>query len=296
MKTRRHHDPPVVRWVFGYMEILAEKFLRWEGTSHPRAAENYRRSLSKFYEQIKKSIKEIDEQDFACFQNWLANNYAPSTVRFDITALKRFCSFLTFKKEDVIHPSLISTPQATPNPHRAIQPEEFGKLIKIYDEKNFWQLRELVIVNLLFETGVRISELCALNCETVGEEPKATIPTKKNNKFRQIFWSFHTHKLLNKYLETRLKISQNPPLFISQRGTRLTPRSIERFLVEAYKQAGISKIVPHSFRHGRCHVILDKTGDLAAAQRILGHKNISSTEWYTQFTDSELEMKARRCL
>jgi integrase/recombinase XerD len=162
------------------------------------------------------------------------------------------------------------------------------------------------MVRMLWDTGVRVSELCDMDVSQIDEEKhSAIIQTKKTSKKRIIVWSEATHKLLLKYLTIRLelhKYNQATALFIGWKKdngwtSRLTSRSVERRIKWYVDRAGIKeKITPHSFRHGWAHQRRDQNAPLAFIQRGLGHSNPASTFVYEQYNDVEFERNANTYL
>jgi site-specific recombinase XerD len=205
-----------------------------------------------------------------------------------------------------MNPALIRTPRISQKSHRAVTEAEYNKIISVIPSNEFLFLRDLVMIRILWDTGVRVSELCDLEITNIDENKNsAIISTKKNGKKRIIVWSKETHELLMKYMPIRLelhKIHKTTALFIgTEKGTgwslRLTARSVQRRLAFYVNRAGINeKITPHSFRHGWAHKRRDQNAPLAFIQRGLGHLNPISTFVYEQYCDNEFEQKAMNYL
>jgi site-specific recombinase XerD len=168
---------------------------------------------------------------------------------------------------------------------------------------DFWELQKLVIVRILYETGVRVSELCDLNISDIDPEKSSTvIRTKKTAKMRQIFWSVETHLFIREFLEQRKILNSTPAFFVAKflDGTptkRMTVRTVQRIIKSLCFKSGIGKqISPHSFRHGKAHRILDLGGNTKQVQAILGHQSPMSSFTYMQWNDKELEDAAKMFL
>jgi site-specific recombinase XerD len=162
------------------------------------------------------------------------------------------------------------------------------------------------MIRLLWDTGVRVSELCDMDITNIDEnKTSAVISTKKTGKKRIIVWSNETHDLLLKYMPIRLelhRINKSTALFIGTEhgkgwSVRLTPRSVQRRVMYYVNRAGIKeKITPHSFRHGWAHKRRDQNAPLSFIQRGLGHLNPVSTFVYEQYCDNEFEKSAMNYL
>jgi site-specific recombinase XerD len=162
------------------------------------------------------------------------------------------------------------------------------------------------MIRMLWDTGVRVSELTDLDLTQIDENKHSTvIVTKKNGKKRMIIWSKETHRLLLRYISLRLKLKSHkgsPALFLGQTskrepGVRITRRSVERIVKYCVDRAGINeRITPHSFRHGWAHKRRDQNAPLAFIQRGLGHISPVSTFMYQNYHDWEFEKSARKYL
>jgi len=289
------------------MNFMNEKlklYLDWKGTYAHRASINYKIWLERFVQLCgQKNIEEYDVSDIVKYRKWLESHFSSSSTQFAIVVIKNFFQFFKFQNCACISPSLIRIPRVNPKSHRAITETEFNKIISVIPSNEFLFLRDLVMVRLLWDTGVRVSELCDLDITNIeSEKQSAIISTKKNGKKRIIVWSKETHELLLKYMPIRLelhKIHKTTSLFIgTEKGKgwslRLTPRTVQRRVLFYVNKAGINeKITPHSFRHGWAHKRRDQNAPLAFIQRGLGHLNPISTFIYEQYCDNEFELSAK---
>ena len=175
-----------------------------------------------------------------------------------------------------------------------ITPEQFEKIDQRFDVDDFVQLTKKLAFNLLWDTGMRIGELMALNvADFDSTKQHVVISTEKSRKLRVLAWSDTTHRLLLKYLGVRLCLSQSEPLFLSprvagkvSRSGRLTSRSVQRWCVELSKELHFN-INPHGFRHGKCHAVINAGGTRQQVQTIAGHSSIGSSEVYVRLNEQE---------
>ena len=170
--------------------------------------------------------------------------------------------------------------------------EELNRLLKATagtDEKAF---RDKAILELLFSTGLRVSELCSLNADIDLSREEFSV-RGKGDKVRVVFVSPSAKTAVMQYLKARKDMEE--PLFVSyskagKSGGRLTPRSVQRLIKYYATKAGITKkVTPHIIRHSFATDLLQNGADIRSVQALLGHANIATTQVYTHVTDSHLK-------
>jgi site-specific recombinase XerD len=280
------------------MQEKIKKYLDWKGTYASRASVNYKIWLNRFVEVCgDKPIEEYDIGDYVMFKHWLEARFSSSTIQLATIALKNFLQFYRDQNYRCLPASFIKAPRVNAKSHRAITEEEFSKIISEVPQNEFRTLRDQVMIRLLWDTGVRVSELCDLNLSQITANKRSTIiQTKKTGKQRIIVWSEDTHQYLMKYVLIRLELnhlSNATALFVgwckgSGWSLRMTTRTVQRLIKHYVNRAEINeKITPHSFRHGWAHKRRDQNAPLAFIQRGLGHINPISTFIYEQYNDKE---------
>ena len=285
------------------MELIIKQYLAWKGTYARKASINYKIWLDHFVKVCgSKELDKYDIEDVIKYHGWLESRYSSYSIQFALVALKNFLQYCKWQNHNCISPILIKLPKAQAKSHRAVAEDEFKKIISVIPSNEFCKLRDLILIRLLWDTGVRVSELCDLDLSQINEKKRsAVIQTKKVGKKRIIVWSEETHKLLLKYMPIRLelrKCNNANSLFVGfQKGrgwsSRLTTRTVERIVRYYVDRAGIKeRITPHSFRHGWAHKRRDQNAPLAFIQRGLGHINPISTFIYEQYNDKEFEQNA----
>ena len=156
-------------------------------------------------------------------------------------------------------------------------------------------LRDRAILETLFSTGLRVSELCSLNRDNVNIERGEFVVRGKGSKLRVVFLSDSAKDALKKYLAERSDIHE--ALFVGHHGSpnkkesaRLTPRSVQRLIKKYAVMAGvIKKVSPHQLRHSFATDLLQNGADIRSVQAMLGHANITTTQIYTHYTDKHLK-------
>ena len=289
------------------MKEKIKKYLEWKGTYAPRASIAYKIWLDRFVEICgSKPLEKYELSDFIKYKNWVELHHSSYCIQYATVVIKNFLKFYRDQDYKCLSPSFIKIPIVRGKSHRAITEDEFNKIITSIPSKEFRSLRDIVMIRLLWDTGVRVSELCELNTSQINENGHScVIYTKKSKNQRIIVWSEDTHRYLINYLSMRLKIDtaiHSDALFLSvgnenHWSQRITRRSIERIIKGYALRANIKeKITPHSFRHGWAHKRRDQNAPLAFIQRGLGHVSPISTFIYEQYTDNEFVQNADRYL
>ena len=252
-------------------------------------------------------VEEIDEGVVRNFRLYLSHQYKNpfkgdlkrQTQNYFLVALRSFFRYLIKQKVTVISPEVIELGKQKDRTIKFLQPEDLERLFAVVDTKDVIGLRNRAILEVLFSTGLRVSELVALNREQVNMEKGEFGVIGKGGKARVVFLSKRAKERLTSYLNKR----DDPyrPLFIRYSGPkpkedltdeklRLSVRSIERMIDFYRKKAGILfRIGPHAIRHSFATDILSHGADLRSVQELLGHKNISTTQIYTHVTNVRLK-------
>src|ERR1035437_2047972 len=292
---------------FAFMHEEIREYLGWKGTYAHRASINYKIWLHQFVSICgDKAIEEYGSNDIVKYHRWLEVHYGSYSIQYAMVVLKNFFKYFKLRDCKCLSPELIRLPRISIKSHRAITEGEYKRIIDVIPTNEFFFLRDSILIRMLWDTGVRVSELCDLDTSHIYEnKTSAIIYTKKTGKKRAIVWSAETHALLMKYMPMRMeleKINGASALFVGKHqnkewSMRLTTRAVERTVKRYVKQAGIKeKITPHSFRHGWAHKRRDNNAPLAFIQKGLGHINPISTFVYEQYDDKEFMTNARQYL
>lgn len=210
------------------------------------------------------------------------------TQGYHIIALRSFLKYLTKNQIKTIPAEVIDIPKGESHSLKFLDREQMERLLKTPENA-----RDKAILELLFSTGLRVSELIQLNRDQVNLERKEFGVVGKGGRPRVVFLSDSAAYWLEKYLEERK--DSDPALFIRRSGKkeaplRLTARSVQRLVEKYVKKARLPvKITPHGIRHSFATDLLNAGADLRAIQEMLGHKNISTTQVYTHITNPQLK-------
>ncbi len=187
----------------------------------------------------------------------------------------------------------IKGPKKQKNLARLMEPEQLHHFLDQLPHNSNQEIRNKAIFELLYATGCRVSELCRLRLEDLDLIEGECRVQGKGNKDRIALFGDSAKKALLRYLHKvypKWAPAKNTILFLSQKGTPITSRTIQRDLKKALTQAGLSSnITPHSLRHSFATDLLNNGANLKAVQDLLGHESITSTQIYTHLSTEKLE-------
>jgi integrase/recombinase XerD len=221
--------------------------------------------------------------------------YAPTTVARKIAAVKSFCHFLEqegFLSEDPT--ADIDSPRVTKYLPRAASVSEIERLLAQLQGDSPPARRDRAMLELLYATGMRVSELVSLNRVDLDLEQDLVKCHGKGGKERTIPFGSKAHEAVHHYLSNgRVALLANPErdhpaLFLNHHGERLTRQGFWLIIKSYARQAGIEKITPHTLRHSFATHLLNNGADLRSVQELLGHSSIATTQVYTHVADSRL--------
>lgn len=301
---------PVLGYAYSmYMsELLLEyiEHLEVEGGRSARTAENYTLYLERFVEFTNDiTVDKITSEVVRKYRLWL-NRYknghddelATITQSYHLIALRGFLGYLSKRDIASLSPDKIELPKTFRKQVTFLDYDEVARLLNQIDLTDEVGLRDRAIIELLFSSGLRVSELVNLNRDHINTKRREFMVRGKGQKDRPIFISQSAANQISDYLEKRSDTL--PPLFLSYSRNnvisnggdyrRLTARSIQRIINRYARLAGITKHVsPHTMRHSYATDLLMNGADLRSVQSLLGHSNISTTQIYTHVTDQHLK-------
>ena len=293
-----------------YLSELVNDFtehLEVEGGRSLKTIENYRLYLERFIEFSGDiTVDKITSEQVRRFRLWLnrhSNNNDQSlsliTQSYHLIALRGFLTYLSRRDIQSLSADKIILPKTTRKQVTFLHYDEVSSLLSQIDLDTEAGLRDRAIIELLFSSGLRVSELVNLNRDHINLNRKEFMVRGKGQKDRPVFVSKGAAERVSNYLASRH--DSLVPLFISysrftgQTDTsgdyrRLQSRSIQRMVSHYAKMAGITKHVsPHTLRHSFATDLLMNGADLRSVQAMLGHSNISTTQVYTHVTDQHLK-------
>ena len=257
-----------------------------------RSIKTYERNLCDFARYVGEDtqLNAITDEMIDAYQVQLQTRVSEATQVNYANTLRGFFKYWTAKGETTVAWELIEGPRIPEKLPNHITESQFEWLDEYLDEDSFDQLTRKVVFHMLWNTGMRIGELLALDISDIRADQNYTyIQTEKSRRNRLVKWSEECHRLLLKYLGIRLALNQRPELFQAPRGNRrcrLTSRSVQRWCKEIEKALGFP-VNPHAFRHGKMHYILNQGGRRHDIKVVAGHSSITSSEVYTRLNVKE---------
>jgi integrase/recombinase XerD len=264
----------------------------------PNTAGAYRNDLRQFVAFLQdrhvSSYTAIDPDTLHAFQLWLLERrYADTTLARKIAAVRSFLNFL--RADGVINLDLaahLDSPAVGKYLPHAISEQQVEDLLAMPKGDNPAGLRDLSMLRMLWATGMRVSELAALDLTSIDLQTDTVRCLGKGSKERQIPFGLHAREALVRYLDDgRPYLSRRPEeqaLYLNHHGERLTRQGFWLILKAYSNAAGIDKISPHTLRHSFATHLLNNNADLRVVQELLGHSNISTTQIYTHVSRERL--------
>lgn len=268
-------------------------YLEIEKNRSPLTRSAYERYLNTFVEKTGvSSPKSITDEAVRKFRVELARGPTKKiTQSYYVIALRNFLKYLVKRGIDTLPPEKIELPKVSRRDIEVLDYKELERLLEAPKGNDLRTLRDRAILETLFSTGLRVSELCALNRYANLDRGEISV-RGKGDKLRVVFLSDSAKKAIKQYLDKRDDAEE--ALFVSLtksgRATkRIDPRTIQRIVERYAKRAGLAKRVhPHQLRHQFATDLLVNGADLRSVQELLGHANISTTQIYTHLTNKEL--------
>lgn len=288
-------------------ELLLDyiEYIEVEGGRSAYTASNYSLYLERFIEFTNDIVVEkITSEIIRKYRLWLnryENNNSDElsiiTQSYHLIALRGFLNYLSKRDIPSLSPNKIELPKVSRKQVTFLHYDEVEQLLEQITTDTETGLRDRAIIELLFSSGLRVSELVNLNREHINTARREFMVRGKGQKDRPVFISENASQHVKNYLQIRT--DNLPPLFLSYSRNieattngnyrRLGPRSIQRIINKYSRLAGITKHVsPHTMRHSFATDLLINGADLRSVQAMLGHSSITTTQIYTHVTDKHL--------
>ena len=279
------------------IDRYVEKFIRYleiERNASKYTLINYSVDLKSLSEFLKE--EPIDKVDYISLRRYLAHvkgqNLSKVSIARKIASIRSFFKFLF--REGIIKSnpaSSLSTPKRDKHLPKFLDEKEIVILLESPDRESEAGLRDRSILETLYSTGIRVSELVGLNMDHIDHIGGVIKVFGKGKKERIVPIGERALQAIRDYLKARRPVAKDSKaLFFNKNGGRLTDRSIRRIVNKYITKASIQqKISPHTLRHSFATHMLDHGADLRSVQELLGHANLSSTQIYTHITTERLK-------
>lgn len=292
MKKKKGSDPEITSKGVDSRQIKSFLlYLELERSLSSNTIQSYRYDILKFNDFLKSlkhfSFTNISSSHIEKFLSYLKKEYKSTTGARVLSSLRQFYDFLLSKKELEINPfDNFDSPKLPKNLPDVLSVEEIDKIFKQVNVNNSLGLRDRTILETMYASGLRVSEVVSLKVSSVIENEEVIRVIGKGSKERLVPIGKEALRWIDTYLvHSRPALSNSGSedyLFLNWRGRKLTRMSIWNILDKYSKAAGISKkIHPHILRHSFATHLLTGGADLRSIQEMLGHADISTTQIYT---------------
>lgn len=288
------------------IEKAIQIYLQWKESHTNIAYKRYRVRLEHFLNYIspKSCLADITGDDVVAYHKSMEATYSRTTIAYSARILRNFFYFWHGRRETHFSPREIIPIRFVTADKAIVTKADFEDMNDVLGATSIKDLQKKLILNLLWDTGMRISELLELKLSSISEQGSdglrtAKVRSRKSMRYNLVVWGVNTNELLHQYLGVRLVMdTQSDVLFINQRtGKPFTARSVQRWIKQLAKEASIDKeITPHSFRHGKANYILDQGGNVRDVSAILRHVRPESSFHYMQLSQRGYQDIAKKYL
>lgn len=254
---------------------------------------SYNKDLDNFYVYLNQNNTEIKKVNYKFLRGYLTvlydKKYSKKTIARNISTLKSFFKYL--KKENIIKSNpmnLIKTPKIDKKLPKFLNYDDLEKILSIPDTTTFLGKRNALILELLYSTGVRVSELVNIKLNDIDLSEEKILILGKGNKERYVLFGGKAKEKMLDYLKE--KNDDSPYLIVNRYGNKISDRGIRKILDSIILEASLSyKISPHTLRHTFATHMLDSGADIEIVRELLGHESLSTTQIYTHVTSESLK-------
>lgn len=271
--------------------------LLYERNYSKKTIDSYSRDIDKFIHFLDKEEIKMDDVDLNIIRNFLSEELSDGISKRSnkrrLCALRGFYAFMVRKKYVSVNPFLfVNSPKIDKKYPSVLYIEQIETLFKENRKReDYFAIRDEAIIELLYYTGIRASELVSLDIQDINLNNRNLRVIGKGNKERIVPFSEECKNTLSNYIRNDRKkflnknVLNSPSLFLNDKGQRLTTRGLEYILKEIEEKSGVFlSLHPHIFRHSFATHLLEGGADLRIIQELLGHESINATQVYTHVT------------
>jgi integrase/recombinase XerC len=249
---------------------------------------SYQRDLNKFSKFLEASgVNDFENLTEEMCSAWIADlfqhNVSARSIQRHISSAKGFFNYL--KKSGLVINSpfeLINSPKSPSHLPNVLSPEEVSQLLN-FKPKNAQEKRDLAIIELIYSSGLRVSETINVNLRDFEDNKNFLRVLGKGSKTRLVPVGRYAQNAINDWMIEREKLAtKDDSLFVNLRGKRITTRSVQERLKNIAIMQGLPPVNPHMLRHSFATHLLESSGDLRSIQELLGHSSLSTTQIYTR--------------
>ena len=276
------------------------EYLEYEKGYSKKTIISYENDLELFNIFLKENkITNIESIDYNTIRKYLShmhdNKYEASSISRKISALRTFFKYNLKEKNIKNNPmTLISNPKKEKKLPKYLNYEEMEKLLNSIDTSELEGIRDRLIIELLYSTGIRVSELVNIKIKDIKIKENQINILGKGNKERIVLFGEKAKEMIKIYLNAYKEYFKgnilNDYLLINKKGKQLTTNKIELIVKDVLKKSSLKlNISPHTLRHTFATHMLDSGADLKSVQELLGHENLKTTAIYTHISNERLK-------
>jgi len=254
----------------------------------PHTISSYRRDLDSFFTFLKEKNDSWEEVQDHQVRGFVAQErrrgLSARSIQRALSSIRSFFNYLLDEEVVETNPAAnISSPKSAQLLPKALDTDLVKRLLDFKPQGDI-EIRDKAMVELLYSSGLRLSELCGLNMDSISIKERSCRVVGKGNKTRDLPVGEKAIQSLRDWLLVRENISSdaNKALFLNKSGKRISNRSVQLRLERLSKKRGLPMVNPHMLRHSFASHILESSGDLRAVQEMLGHSDIGTTQIYTK--------------
>lgn len=281
-----------------YITLFLNYLVNERNYPNDTTAKNYELDLLNYQDFLKENnlnYLKITKDDIRSYLKYLDKlKYKNSSISRHLSSLRTFYGFLV--NEGVIESNIfksISSPKKKKQLPNFLQYDEVEKMLSVCDLKEPLHIRNRLIIETLYDTGIRVSELVNIKLNDLNIATKEIRVLGKGSKERIVYFGDYEIDILNLYLNQArpklLKNKSNDYLLLNHLGDRLTDRGVRLIIDDVIKKASLKhKVSPHTLRHTFATHLLNEGADLKSVQELLGHSSLSTTQIYTHVSNERL--------
>lgn len=271
-------------------------FLTLSARKSPQTVKAYVGDVQSFLEYATAITSDITDIDQYVIREWLASDYEhhqASTIGRRIASIRAFFKWAKSAGIVTVNPALaIKTPKKPQSLPKVLSQKQMTQMLQRESDEVI-AVRDIAILELLYATAIRVSELCGLDIADINFEEMSIKVIGKGNKERIVPFGAPCRGAIEKWISLRSSIKiveKQPALFLGARGKRIDPRVVREVVYKTIEALGeIEKLGPHAIRHSAATHMMESGADLRTLQEILGHSNLSTTQIYTHVSVKRLQ-------
>ena len=282
-----------MKYIDKYLE-----YLKVERKYSNKTILSYKDDLIEYNEFLGNNFTNILNIDMNIVNNYMKYLYdrkiTKSSISRKLSSIRGLYNYLV--REDIIkenHFNKIQNPKRKLYLPKFLKDEELDKIFSVCNSNNPTEERDTLIIELLYATGVRVSELVNIKIKDIKREEKLRKVLGKGNKERMVIYNNHTKKALDTYLKDGYNYfnkKSSEYLILNKNGNKLSERYIREIINKKVSQASLDiKISPHTLRHTFATDILENGADLMTVKELLGHESLNTTSIYTHITNEQIK-------